>query len=85
MESSRFYRDLSIDLRSERDKSVYFRSWGFYFLYNAIITRKKKKKKKKKKPLTSQREKLPSAILFCQQPALIITDAKSYVVSTMSG
>ena len=40
-----------------RDKSVYFRSWGCYVPYNAIIIRKKKKKK----------EKLPSAVLFCQQ------------------
>ena len=30
-----------IGLRSERDKSVYFWSWGGYLLYNAIITRKK--------------------------------------------
>ena len=27
-----------IGLRSERDKSVYFLSWGRYLLYNAIIT-----------------------------------------------
>ena len=31
-----------------RDKSVYFRSWGCYVPYHAIIIRKKKKKKKKK-------------------------------------
>ena len=45
MESSRFYRDLSVDLRSEPDKSVYFRSWGYYLLYNAIITKKIKHSK----------------------------------------
>ena len=43
-EKSRFHRDFSIDLRSERDKSVYFWSLGTYLLYNAIITRKKKQK-----------------------------------------
>ena len=33
MERSRFYRDLSIDLRPERDKSVYFCHWvGVYFI-----------------------------------------------------
>ena len=42
MESARFYRDLSVDLRSERNKPVYLWSWGCYLLYNAIITRNKK-------------------------------------------
>ena len=39
IERSTFYWDLYVDLRSERDKSVYFRSWGCYLLYNEIITK----------------------------------------------
>ena len=40
----RGFNEPFIDLRSERDKSVYFWSWRGYLLYNAIITRKKKQK-----------------------------------------
>ena len=43
------------NLRSERNKSVYFRSWGCYLLYNAIITRKKKKKKHSKNSTLSEK------------------------------
>ena len=80
MKSSRFYLDLSVDLRSVRDKSVHFRSWGYYLLYNTIITKKNKTQQK----LTTHREKLPSDILFCQQPTAIITHAKFCDLSTMS-
>ena len=40
MESSRFYRDFSIDLHSVRDKSVYFWSWSGYLPYNEMIRQK---------------------------------------------
>ena len=40
MERSRFYRDFSIDLGSECDKSVYFLSSGRYLFYYTM-TRKK--------------------------------------------
>ena len=72
-------RDLSINLNSERDKSVYFWSWGSYLLYNAIVSLENCKK------LTSQWEKQPSAILFILSTAsAIITHLKSYEHSVMS-
>ena len=38
MERSRFYRDLSIDLRSERDKSVYFgHGVVIYFIMQSLV------------------------------------------------
>ena len=64
LKRSRFYRDLSVDLCSERDVKTLFilGHCGCYLLYNAIITRTKIQQE-----LTSQREKLLSAILFCQR------------------
>ena len=83
MERSRFYRDLSIDLRSERDKSVYFSSWGSYLLYNVIGTRKIAKQLPCFFP--SKRGNLQSAILFMLSTAAgIITQTKSYEISAMS-
>ena len=46
METSRFHRDISVDLRSERDNPVFLGHSGCYLLYNAIITRKKKEETK---------------------------------------
>ena len=78
MKRSRFCRDLSIVLRSERDRSV-----DWYLLYNANITGNKTEKREQK--LTSQREKLPLAKLFLSTAATIITaHAKSYKFSTIS-
>ena len=81
MERSRFYRDLSVDLLSARNKSVYFRSWGCYLLYNAIITRKKTKNKKKtaKTQLSARKSAIRDLIL--STAAAIITHAKSYDTS----
>ena len=78
-ERSRFYRDLSVDLRSERYKSVYFRSCGCYLLYNAIITRKKKKKKTQ---LSARKAAVRHFIL--STAAAIIMHAKSYDLSSVS-
>ena len=65
-ERLRFHRDLSMDLRSERDKFVYFWPLGPYLLYEAIIT-KKKKQKTYLVFLLLTRDSQPSC-LFCQQP-----------------
>ena len=66
------------------DVVIYFIMQSFLEKKKNNNKKKKKKKKKKQQKLTSQREKLPSAILFCQQPAAIITHGKSYDLSTMS-
>ena len=52
-----------------------------YFIMQSLLEKKKKKKNAEQK-LTSQREKLPSAIVLCQQPAGIITHALSNDLST---
>ena len=82
MERSRFYRDLSIDLRSQHDKSVYVWSWGSYLLYNAIGTRKITKHYLF---FPSKRGNLQSAILFMlSTDAAIIMKTKPYEISSMS-
>ena len=55
-------------LRSERDKSVNFWSWGSYLIYNAIITRNKKQKL----CFPPKRESRQSAILFILSTAAAI-------------
>ena len=59
--------DLSIDLRSESDKSVYFWLLSTYLLYDAIITKKKEAKTYIVFLLSLRVGSLPTC-LFCQQP-----------------
>ena len=50
MESSRFYRDISVALRSERDRSVYFRyKVVIFFIMQSVLRKKQNKKQNKKK------------------------------------
>ena len=74
IERSKFYCNLSINLCFEHDKSVYFRSWGFYLLHNAIITTKTAKTH-----LSAGKAAIRHLIL--STAAAIITHAKSYDLS----
>ena len=77
MDRSRFYFDFSIDLRSERDKSVYFWLCGCYLFYNATITRENSNNS----PLS---EKNCFCHFFFSTTSAIITHEKSYERSATS-
>ena len=81
MERSLFYRDRSIDLRSERDKSVYFgHRVVIYFTRPSLL----EKGSNHLPCFPSKGGILQSAILFIlSTTAAIITQTKSYEISTI--
>ena len=78
----RGYTEPFIGLRSERDKSVYFWSWGGYLLYNTIITRNKSKNLP---CFPSKQKSRQFAILFILSTAAAILTQTNRMESPLCG